>query len=105
MIRRPPRSPLFPYTPLFRSHLDFVVDPPPAAVQPRLEGGQLLATLIAEPVVDRLARGDEHRVEAGVLVRPHADGVPNDVVPDAAAAVGRAAVAVDELHRVPPVSR
>src|SRR3989440_8048826 len=34
MIRRPPRSPLFPYTPLFRSpvamasRLDFAIDPP-----------------------------------------------------------------------------
>src|SRR2546430_9826837 len=38
MIRRPPRSPLFPSTPLFRSQLDRIV--PQAAGRHRLEDGR-----------------------------------------------------------------
>src|SRR2546426_8463542 len=47
MIRRPPRSPLFPYTTLFRSHLRLVaqrpVEPlPQQRVDRREEGGERL---------------------------------------------------------------
>src|SRR5256885_12109117 len=70
MIRRPPRSPLFPYTPLFRS---FVLDGPPQLLleleqlEPRV-GGSLrtrrrvaLAHVLAGAV--QPARSEEHTSE------------------------------------------
>src|SRR5260221_3344552 len=49
MIRRPPRSPLFPYTPLFRSHDTFVeLGPHPVL---RLAVGECLAD--GQPQQDR----------------------------------------------------
>src|SRR2546430_7271693 len=47
MIRRPPRSPLFPYTTLFRSQLQC-----PPAGRVRLQAGRLLAV---RPDITRLA--------------------------------------------------
>src|SRR5256885_11080671 len=38
MIRRPPRSPLFPYTPLFRSSPPRTGSTPPRALPPRSSG-------------------------------------------------------------------
>src|SRR2546430_11800068 len=63
MIRRPPRSTLFPYTTLFRS----VVDPH----RPRLAGPEPAARLAASEVLDRNAaarrterlRSEEHTSE------------------------------------------
>src|SRR3712207_7617967 len=61
MIRRPPRSTLFPYTTLFRSPADEVGEP---GVRRRLELGVLvqevveLPGLVADPEVVRLALGD-----------------------------------------------
>src|SRR3712207_7448783 len=65
MIRRPPRSTLFPYTTLFRSHVD------PEA--PGMRHGvaevklpvvlQALALVVGEYVVDQLARGIRRRSE------------------------------------------
>src|SRR2546426_2864410 len=65
MIRRPPRSTLFPYTTLFRSHL-----PPPG--RPDLE-------VVGEIGGEEDDRGDERRHHAGAME------------PDAAAADGEEA--------------
>src|SRR3989442_5274701 len=63
MIRRPPRSTLFPYTTLFRSHLRFG----------RVHRGQLVATeLLLAPRLggqDAVARSEEHTSE--LQSRPH----------------------------------
>src|SRR2546427_8017555 len=56
MIRRPPRSTLFPYTTLFRSHLDPVLDAPQPEV-PTLHPDVLLT------------REDAFGVEAAAFVR------------------------------------
>src|SRR3712207_6866283 len=56
MIRRPPRSTLFPYTTLFRSTLDHrlvLVDELPARVQ--LVGRQLAARVVGAVAVEQLA--------------------------------------------------
>src|SRR2546426_5901974 len=63
MIRRPPRSTLFPYTTLFRSLLEAVLDlrvqrPSPADAEP--EGGQIV---VARPGVVR--QRHIHRRDAG----------------------------------------
>src|SRR5260370_20433445 len=42
MIRRPPRSPLFPYTPLFRSNPNARTAPPPLRYGPRRGWAQVL---------------------------------------------------------------
>src|SRR5437016_7868337 len=63
MIRRPPRSTLFPYTTLFRSGLDLRLAPAPA-------GGRVLAGREIEPIQalgcrserDHLLDGSRHRV-------------------------------------------
>src|SRR3712207_7982397 len=81
MIRRPPRSTLFPYTTLFRSHVTTKINPAlgfvrqnpgfvilqnrcivsAAAYQPRgTDNGALIATIEAEL---RLARSEEHTSE------------------------------------------
>src|SRR3712207_7297179 len=56
MIRRPPRSTLFPYTTLFRSTVGAGVDAGQAAAQ-----GQavLMAPLVADPVAGEQADGQE----------------------------------------------
>src|SRR2546429_1544880 len=57
MIRRPPRSPLFPYTPLSRSHV---------MIQPSETAGENLCQLrtVASHVVDPLGgRSEEHTSE------------------------------------------
>src|SRR3712207_8289623 len=61
MIRRPPRSTLFPYTTLFRSR-DVLVDPPPAAVQGRDDRGDVggLGRLAGEPLDAELQRAAQH---------------------------------------------
>src|SRR2546422_2458258 len=58
MIRRPPRSPLFPYTTLFRSR-----DPHQA------EPGELLHDLVGEPLLPVELLGD--RADLGVREVPH----------------------------------
>src|SRR3712207_7926494 len=74
MIRRPPRSPLFPYTTLFRSGLRVVADlePPVPPRATRLAQGMLTAQdVIVDPLVaDRQAavagassRSEEHTSE------------------------------------------
>src|SRR3712207_7796759 len=64
MIRRPPRSTLFPYTTLFRSVIDSDLDPV-APGAPLAEVTQRLATynLVAMPVVD-----DKDRLVGAVTV-------------------------------------
>src|SRR3712207_7594305 len=66
MIRRPPRSTLFPYTTLFRSHR--AGQPPPAGEHPpaRPRGGRALHR--GGPVVHRLLR------PGGVAADPHGAG-------------------------------
>src|SRR3712207_7881098 len=49
MIRRPPRSTLFPYTTLFRSH--------PPALRPRLRPVQPLPARVADPAVEPARAG------------------------------------------------
>src|SRR3712207_8771013 len=56
MIRRPPRSTLFPYTTLFRSQAVPLVEQQQAQLAQRLARDALAS---AEPVVER---GDEHEV-------------------------------------------
>src|SRR5256885_3892123 len=57
MIRRPPRSTLFPYTTLFRSVLDFAADDARAAHEKAVDGLQrLIAATIAH-------RSEEHTSE------------------------------------------
>src|SRR5260221_5805281 len=53
MIRRPPRSTLFPYTTLFRSHRDGTA---PFGIQTRPEGFQRLGTAAHEGEIRPLAR-------------------------------------------------
>src|SRR3712207_7282208 len=53
MIRRPPRSTLFPYTTLFRSLLDLRRDPPHRRLR-REEAGQLQVGLIQPDDLDGL---------------------------------------------------
>src|SRR2546422_3171851 len=51
MIRRPPRSTLFPYTTLFRSHPDrliFDLDPPADDFAPVRRAARLVGTLLAD---------------------------------------------------------
>src|SRR3712207_7171766 len=52
MIRRPPRSTLFPYTTLFRSLLGMEVDLPDLAQRVRLH--EMTLVVDVEPVVDRM---------------------------------------------------
>src|SRR3712207_7897241 len=78
MIRRPPRSTLFPYTTLFRSLMDFAHDPPEvlldvtglAPVAVVLDGMKVahaclvvLVTLRKELVDDAAVRSEEHTSE------------------------------------------
>src|SRR3712207_8641799 len=55
MIRRPPRSTLFPYTTLFRSHQIDVPEPVPG--QAARDGGELGGGVLGrdQPLLDRLA--------------------------------------------------
>src|SRR2546425_7196211 len=59
MIRRPPRSTLFPYTTLFRSHAPLSR---PRAV-PRLAGVRVLLPLLHAPPQSRDERSEEHTSE------------------------------------------
>src|SRR3712207_7648141 len=70
MIRRPPRSTLFPYTTLFRSRREGVARPPPAArlpdrqAPPPMTPDPLLSIVV--PTRDRAplaARSEEHTSE------------------------------------------
>src|SRR5260370_39420086 len=82
MIRRPPRSTLFPYTTLFRSGdgSGAVEHPPPADEPPAL----MVARLRRDPNV--LARGQrwKHVTELesarNALLRHHVHGKPGDVL-------------------------
>src|SRR2546430_13601835 len=63
MIRRPPRSTLFPYTTLFRSHLGARAHPP--VVGGRRVGGDRLPGLPADvpPRLAQARRSEEHTSE------------------------------------------
>src|SRR5260370_23270731 len=67
MIRRPPRSTLFPYTTLFRSQSQFFGSIRRAAKLTRISGGRRLIRRIAQPdrapEVERLATGRPARSE------------------------------------------
>src|SRR2546425_2236612 len=58
MIRRPPRSTLFPYTTLFRSPLAYVVRSLPVAGRAILGGYRQL-----DPALEEAARSEEHTSE------------------------------------------
>src|SRR2546426_7524751 len=60
MIRRPPRSTLFPYTTLFRSHV-FVGFLP--GQEPPVKGLLCAGRLVLQPVEDVLVRSEEHTSE------------------------------------------
>src|SRR3712207_8591723 len=66
MIRRPPRSTLFPYTTLFRSHRHAAPREQVAGGQPRwsaAEHGDGLADLAVSSVRDPAPRSEEHTSE------------------------------------------
>src|SRR2546428_5018440 len=79
MIRRPPRSPLFPYPTLFRSHdraarallLDGADQPPPVAAHVALEGGAHPAP--PEFAVAPRGLGDEKGAAHAVWIPPRSD--------------------------------
>src|SRR2546426_9100457 len=69
MIRRPPRSTLFPYTTLFRSH----------AVEDQLAGGGSSNPELVLPLADRKALAATlHRERRDALVPPREVGVGED---------------------------
>src|SRR5256885_16900552 len=72
MIRRPPRSTLFPYTTLFRSLLGFVAMPQhrPHRVYLRVAGGAVRAALL-DFLENRRGRG-EREARAAVFLRDQA---------------------------------
>src|SRR2546430_6010027 len=61
MIRRPPRSTLFPYTTLFRSAADFAPERRPA--HQRQDHGDREEDLLRRPVAAGLLRSEEHTSE------------------------------------------
>src|SRR5256885_11201307 len=61
MIRRPPRSTLFPYTTLFRSTKDASSDPEERALARRLAEAE--ASLVAACEKSAIARSEEHTSE------------------------------------------
>src|SRR3712207_7634738 len=70
MIRRPPRSTLFPYATLFRSRLDPLLERPPEERQPPPLIGQVsqrallgLRRPLLDEVVEVAARSEEHTSE------------------------------------------
>src|SRR5690349_23970102 len=66
MIRRPPTPTLFPYTTLFRSLLDVVVDRRvllDVEVARRDVGLGLVIVVIGDEVLDRVLRSEEHTSE------------------------------------------
>src|SRR2546425_12285953 len=65
MIRRPPRSTLFPYTTLFRSHAGRAVDGRHVAAQPDRIGVEL-----AKLVDDDVELGGRHDVDSSDADRP-----------------------------------
>src|SRR3712207_8879689 len=77
MIRRPPRSTLFPYTTLFRSGAHAVVDP--ARAQAGLRDHEAVA-LAGEDVADRHPDVGEPQLRVAVLVLvPEHRQVPDDL--------------------------
>src|SRR2546430_13748937 len=68
MIRRPPRSTLFPYTTLFRSH-DGIAEHADVVV-------------VANSQIDRKARA-----QLPVVLEPEADGVPGQVIVESSKAL------------------
>src|SRR2546422_11761439 len=80
MIRRPPRSTLFPYTTLFRSRLDRQLSPAESGVtvpagQQRDEPGVLVLRDAAplQPIVEDRARGEDSLRDSGQVGVLHAD--------------------------------
>src|SRR2546430_9447504 len=92
MIRRPPRSTLFPYTTLFRSAVGYDVGGDLVTVQPVLEGdgeGEADARMASQPLVD-LEGGDVVPAADDELLQPPGDevrrlpvraGLPEALVP------------------------
>src|SRR3989449_2281856 len=86
MIRRPPRSTLFPYTTLFRSPEQVLLGEPPEA--PRLgrergadDGATLMDGADEGPAVDRVAHREPHlRIVEGRLLDVHDDVVADVLV-------------------------
>src|SRR3989449_7781117 len=66
MIRRPPRSTLFPYTTLFRSHVDRVEVPGDRVLEPRAEG---------VPYLGEGRASDQMEPEGGAHHPAHAPGL------------------------------
>src|SRR2546428_13848200 len=64
MIRRPPRSTLFPYTTLFRSFRRVVADEHAIARQHEDRNGGVVVLLVSGDV------GGDHRVRSGLATRP-----------------------------------
>src|SRR3712207_9046900 len=71
MIRRPPRSPLFPYTTPFRSHRDVLRDHP--RVRLRLHPQEPVAGRLARPLPALLSTADARR-PVRTAPPPPADG-------------------------------
>src|SRR5260370_10496904 len=63
MIRRPPRSTLFPYTTLFRSEIAFRVVVLPAPLAPSNATMPPRGTLSETPLRTRMTRSEEHTSE------------------------------------------
>src|SRR3712207_7616664 len=64
MIRRPPRSTLFPYTTLFRSNLSYIVRlPKESAMRGKTINFRLFCRVIAEQLWEHLPRSEEHTSE------------------------------------------
>src|SRR5260370_5678243 len=64
MIRRPPRSTLFPYTTLFRSVLLFEIDEGTMPlVMPEIQPDVVVITNIFRDQLDRYGRSEEHTSE------------------------------------------
>src|SRR3712207_8771076 len=70
MIRRPPRSTLFPYTTLFRSGRDFDATSSTVGVMPLIAGKQSAKVITALPVT-RVQPQQAHRVVRRIVREHH----------------------------------
>src|SRR2546425_3485958 len=105
MIRRPPRSTLFPYTTLFRSHPDVAVGQDDHVVPGTLVDVDDVAQFRIR--TQRMTIADEHDVEAGEFFdEPMHDvngGIARNAYPEDELLIGRAHVLtpVNSLYRMP----
>src|SRR5256885_13397868 len=93
MIRRPPRSTLFPYTTLFRSEVDR--DAAPLASPPPLDPREAAREVEQRP--GHLERHERPRVRAEASARAAPDAV-DDVVPREARELARSEEHTSELQ-------